>query len=312
MMQVTQNHDELHPLVSIGMPVYNGEKTIRRALNSLLQQNYSNIEIVVCDNASTDHTTAIVNELILRNHQLLIKQFNSQVSIKQSYKRALDSRRGKYFMFAPADDYWAPDFIRLAVGFLERHLDYAGCCGHIEKLDENGQSLGLSLGTLPIESIQQRRLSDALLLTHDASRLYGLLRSDCLEDVIPETEPPGWDHYTIAKLAMRGKFGLIDAVAMYRAQTPRYKYAGLVASNYKGFLNRAFYRRDVLKLFDNDPEIPQQPWLIWKMARMHFVVKGAFSVGFQKDFYVVRLVFAATVKIIECLYRMISMRKIGR
>src|SRR5918993_5298269 len=58
------------PLVSIGVPVYNGERFLARTLQSLLAQTYTNLEIIICDNASTDGTEAICREFAARDSRI--------------------------------------------------------------------------------------------------------------------------------------------------------------------------------------------------------------------------------------------------
>jgi len=242
------------PLVSVGMPVRNGETTIGTALDSLSQQTYPALEVVVCNNASTDGTAEVVRQRAAADPRIQLVQFDAPADIQTSYRRALDSRRGTYFLFAPADDSWAPDFLARAVARMQADHALAVCCGEILQIDEKGRERP-SRGVRPINGTPQQRWRRALTLSYDASRLYGLLRSTALEDIIPTTAPEGWDHYTAAKLALRGPVAVIDALAMRRHRTPFTVYRARIVVQEPTPTARLLAMRRVADLFRADPEI---------------------------------------------------------
>lgn len=107
------------PLVSIGMPVYNGAQYIRRALDSLLAQDYDNYEIIISDNASTDQTLEILEEYALMYPQIRTYTQSENVGIQGNFRIVLRLARGEYFMWAADDDYWEPEFLKTLVNELE-------------------------------------------------------------------------------------------------------------------------------------------------------------------------------------------------
>lgn len=241
------------PLVTIGMPVHNGEHTIKGALGSLLEQSYPNFKVVVCDNASTDGTAEVVQNIASSTERVEYWHYADLVEIQGSYRRALETRQEGYFMFAPSDDRWGSEFLEQSVAFLESTPDASVCCGQIEMFDDTGRKW-LSTGARPVLGAKPNRWTNALLATSDASRLYGLIRSSACTDIIPSTAPEGWDHYTCAKLALRGKIGSISVPAMTRHQTPKEKYRALVFKQEETFWGRVFFARHVLGLFKADEE----------------------------------------------------------
>ncbi len=242
------------PLVSIGMPVLDGAATIRRALASLTAQTYSELEIVVCDNASTDSTVAIARELADRDSRISIRQFQQRADIQGSFRRALASRRGEYFLFAPADDSWAPGFIESAVRTMARRPEVAVCCGEILMIGPDGQR-SPSPGTRPITGHPRQRWTRALMHSADASRLYGLLRATATAGIIPDRAPEGWDHYSAAKLAFAGEVARIPMEAMYRGRPPEGHYSRLIQLQEPFFWGRVFFARHITDLFRDDPGI---------------------------------------------------------
>lgn len=95
-----------NPLVSIIVPVYNGEKTIERCLRSIQNQSYKNIEVVVVNDGSTDHTEKIIEKYVAGDERFhYIRKENSGVS--DSRNVAMAQAGGEYFQFVDGDD-WLP------------------------------------------------------------------------------------------------------------------------------------------------------------------------------------------------------------
>jgi glycosyltransferase involved in cell wall biosynthesis len=92
------------PLVSIGMPVYNGERFIREALDSVLGQTYENLEVIISDNASTDSTGAICLEYTARDQRIQYHRNAVNLGVIANFRRVFELSSGDYFMWACADD----------------------------------------------------------------------------------------------------------------------------------------------------------------------------------------------------------------
>lgn len=108
------------PLVSIIVPVYNGEKTIERCLRSIQNQSYSNIEIIVVNDGSTDHTKRVIEKYAAADSRFrYIEKPNSGVS--DSRNAGMKEARGEYFQFVDGDDWLVKqateEFVKMAVAF---------------------------------------------------------------------------------------------------------------------------------------------------------------------------------------------------
>lgn len=99
------------PQVSIGMPVYNGAKFIREALDSLLAQTFTDFELTISDNASTDGTEAICREYAAKDQRIRYVRQPENLGAAANFRFVLDEAVGEYFMWAAADDLWVPNFI---------------------------------------------------------------------------------------------------------------------------------------------------------------------------------------------------------
>ena len=108
------------PLVSIIVPVYNGEKTIERCLRSIQNQSYSNIEVLVVNDGSSDHTDRIIKKYAQRDSRFrYIEKENSGVSDRRNV--AMEQAKGDYFQFVDGDDWLVKqateEFVNTALTF---------------------------------------------------------------------------------------------------------------------------------------------------------------------------------------------------
>ena len=99
-----QDKNKMQVLVSIGMGVYNGENYIRQALDSLLEQDYQNFEIIISDNASTDATGDIAKEYAKRDSRIKYFCQAENIGLEKNWKFVLDSAMGDYYMSISHDD----------------------------------------------------------------------------------------------------------------------------------------------------------------------------------------------------------------
>ena len=107
------------PLVSIGIPVYNGARFIRQALDHLLAQTYTHLELVICDNASTDDTGAICQAYAARDARVRYYRNPTNVGLINNFRLAVERSTGTYFTWAAVDDRKLPTAVEACVRALQ-------------------------------------------------------------------------------------------------------------------------------------------------------------------------------------------------
>jgi len=112
------------PIVSIGMPVYNGASTLRSAINSLLGQSFQKFEIIISDNASTDDTASICQQYALDDKRIRYFRQSSNLGGVANFKFVFDQATAPYFMWSGSDDVRSSDFIQVNQEFLANNSDY--------------------------------------------------------------------------------------------------------------------------------------------------------------------------------------------
>lgn len=121
--------------VFIGMPVYNGERFIYKALDSLRKQTYPNWSLLISDNASEDKTAEICKKYCEMDNRIKYKRQNKNIGAPANFKYVLDKAESEYFMWAAADDLWHPDFLLSCVNLLEKNKDIGMAFSNIVNID---------------------------------------------------------------------------------------------------------------------------------------------------------------------------------
>ena len=129
------------PKVSVGLPVFNGEKYLTEALDSLLNQEYKNFELVVFDNASEDATGDICRKYIEKfKGRMSYFRHASNLGVMANFRYAFEAARGEYFMWAACDDLWDERWLQKMVLLIESsNADIA--FGRITHIDSSGRSI---------------------------------------------------------------------------------------------------------------------------------------------------------------------------
>ena len=124
------------PLVSIGLPVYNGQDTILVSLQSLLDQSYRNIEIIICDDLSTDLSFLIVSKLASHDKRIRLIQNSSNKGAAFNFNAVLALANGKYFFWHAQDDFRYPHYVSKCVELMEAHPSAVFCHSrYIDSID---------------------------------------------------------------------------------------------------------------------------------------------------------------------------------
>lgn len=124
------------PLISVIIPMYNAEKYIERCINSIIQQTYKNIEIIIIDDGSQDNSKQIVYQLINKYHTYTIKYYwqkNKGVSAARNY--GLQQVSGAYLTFVDADDWIAPEMYNSMLQLLQLNNADLAICGRTRVIE---------------------------------------------------------------------------------------------------------------------------------------------------------------------------------
>lgn len=116
------------PHVSLGMPVYNGADCIEPALDSILEQTFTDFELIITDNASTDGTEAICQRYASRDPRVRYHRNDENLGAARNFNRTFELSSGKYFKWAAHDDIMAPTYLERCVGVLDHSPESVVLC----------------------------------------------------------------------------------------------------------------------------------------------------------------------------------------
>lgn len=195
-------------LVSVGLPVYNGENYLANALESLLDQTYENYEIIICDNASTDKTEDICKQFSQTDKRIKYHRNEKNLGAAPNFNKSFHLSSGEYFKWASHDDIIAKDFLFECVKILDEKYDVVLCSTQVQFIDNQGRRIR-NIGKLPKRTASpfaNIRFADIISTSHWCFDIFGLTRSSILAKTPLIGSYVGSDHTTLATLSLIGPF----------------------------------------------------------------------------------------------------------
>ncbi len=194
------------PLVSIGMPVFNGANYVHKAIESILAQTFTDLELIICDNASTDATGEICREYAARDPRVRYIRNPQNLGAGPNFDRCFHLARGGYFQWAAHDDMLAPDYVARAVEALERAPDALLCVAGIVEIGADDQVLRRYATDLADMASPDpaRRFGCVIHSHHQCEDFFGVYRRRALLGTGLIGTFSGSDRVLLAEVALRG------------------------------------------------------------------------------------------------------------
>ncbi len=126
----------MEKLVSIIMPSYNSAEFIGETIESVINQTYSNWEIVIVDDCSVDNTEEVIKKYQEKDNRIKFFKLKENSGVVVARQYAIDCANGEYLAFLDSDDLWLPDKLTIQIKFMEKN-NYACTCTAYEKWKNN-------------------------------------------------------------------------------------------------------------------------------------------------------------------------------
>lgn len=192
------------PTVSIGLPVYNGEPSIRAALESLLAQTFTDFELIISDNASTDATQSICRAYAATDSRIFYFRHEKNQGASANFQFVLDQAKGEFFMWAACDDVRSPDFILVNLDFLRNNPDFVASTSPVRF--DDGEFDEIKMGDASLAGERPQRMAGFFTGWHANGRFYSLMRKDAIKDCrTVNAHFLGADWAVVLHLAYKGK-----------------------------------------------------------------------------------------------------------
>ena len=134
---IANKKKNLNPLVSVGFPVRNGEKTLKKALNSILKQTETNFEIIISDNNSIDNTASIIKKMLIKESRIKYYRQKKTLTIFKNFDFVLRKSKGKYFLWIAHDDYRDKNYIKKLICAIDDDESAILAFGDLQYLNYN-------------------------------------------------------------------------------------------------------------------------------------------------------------------------------
>jgi glycosyltransferase involved in cell wall biosynthesis len=216
-MSVRQN-----PRISVGLPVHNGARFIEAALDSLLAQDFTDFELIISDNASTDDTPEICRAFARRDARIRYFRSAANLGAAANFNRVFELAAGEFFKWATHDDICARSNLRRCLEtFDQSPPDVVLCYGKTVLIDERGQVLRPYEDRMDLRFARpHRRLEHLLRYLELCHADLGLIRRRVLATTRLQGPYRGSDTVLLAELALRGKFHEIPEPLFFRRWHP--------------------------------------------------------------------------------------------
>jgi glycosyltransferase involved in cell wall biosynthesis len=242
------------PKVSIGLAVFNGEKYLRAAIDSILAQTFTDFELVISDNASTDRTAEICQTYAARDARILYHRNPVNIGGANNGNLTFALSRGEYFRLAAHDDLLAPTLLEKCVDILDRNSSVILCDSATALIDDQGHTLAILSQPMATSTRPHERLRD-LAQQHDCEMSYGLVRTRVLRRTDLQPNYPESDFGFLCELSLYGQFYRVPELLFYR------RHHALSSS-----ANTNIYQK--MAWYDPHFKIGRSSWL--KMLRFFF------------------------------------------
>ncbi len=215
------SHEKIR--VSIGMPVFNGEKYIKNALDSIINQTYANFEVIISDNASTDGTSQICQDYALKDDRIRYYRNDKNIGAPKNYNKVFYLSNHEYFKWAAYDDVLAPEFLRKCINVLDNDRSIVGCHCKTGRIDQNGNFLGYYNKRL-LEKIDSpkphERFRDLIGLYYTTTPFHGVYRRNLFAKTQLHGSYIGADRNLVAELSLIGRIYQIPECLFFWREHP--------------------------------------------------------------------------------------------
>ncbi len=219
--------------ITIGLPVYNGGKTIQNALDTLLSQSYKNFELIISDNASTDETESICLEFAKKDKRIKYYRQPKKINVLENFNLVLEKSNSEFFMWAGSDDIWHPEFIKKNLHTLQINENAIGSTSEIEffykdwskddfKRFKNTSILKKYQLVHPITGTYENKVNFLFTFNHSQC-IYGLFKTDVLKKSIVKKNIGSVDYAILLNILKYGDILVVDELLKYQSRSHKEK-----------------------------------------------------------------------------------------
>ena len=204
------------PALSVGLPVYNGERWLEAAAASMLGQTLQDLELIVSDNGSRDGTQALAERLAARDSRVRYVRHAKNLGVAHNYNHVVRLARAAYFKWASVSDWCDPSMVEKCVRVLDGRPDAVLCYARTRLVGPDGAERDYEHDVELGETSPCERFRRLLQTTRLNNMMNGVIRTGALRESRPHGDYLAADLPLMAELVLRGKFLLLPEFLFHR------------------------------------------------------------------------------------------------
>lgn len=208
------------PRLTIGLPVYNGERYLGESLDALLGQTYTDYELVISDNASTDSTEEVCREYAARDQRIRYLRQPENIGACPNHNFLVHEARGELFKWASHDDLYARTLIERCIDALDDRPDIVLAHAWQAIIDSEGRVVLPVEYSLTTDSPSASERFRSMLFTVGGDDFYGVIRTEVLRRTPLNGSYHHSDRTLVAELALNGRFHQVPERLFFRRDHP--------------------------------------------------------------------------------------------
>ncbi len=208
------------PRLTLGLPVYNGERYLAASLDALLAQTFTDFQLIISDNGSTDRTGEIARHYEATDSRVRYVHHPENRGSTFNHNYVVEQARGEFFKWVSDDDLYAPDLLQRCIDALDSRPEIVLAHAWTAFIDEDGQitnAIDYPLTTDVADPVERFR---SLLYTHGGDDFYGVIRMSVLHQIKPFGSFHWADRTIVAELALQGPFYNVPDFLYFRRDHP--------------------------------------------------------------------------------------------
>ncbi len=208
------------PRLSVGLAVFNGERFLSQAIDSILGQSFNDFELIISDNASTDRTAEICRAYAASDRRIRYHRNSINIGGANNENWTFTAARGEYFRWAAHDDVCAPGLFEKCIEVLDRNPDVVLSYPLVTEIDSAGHPLRMLAGGGATTGRPHERFRRLMKLDHHCVESYGVIRSVALRQTRLQQNYTDSDRTLLAELALQGRFYELPEPLFFRRIHP--------------------------------------------------------------------------------------------
>jgi glycosyltransferase involved in cell wall biosynthesis len=208
------------PRLTLGLPTYNGEEFLAESLDALLAQTFTDFELIISDNGSTDGTGEIARDYEAKDPRVRYVRHDQNRGSTFNHNFVAEQTRGDFFKWVSDDDLYSPDLLQRCIEALDSRPEIVLAHAWTAFIDSDGKVTNAIDYPLTTDAADPAERFRSLLYTHGGDDFYGVIRTPVLRRIKPFGSFHWADRTIVAELALQGRFYNVPELLYFRRDHP--------------------------------------------------------------------------------------------